>query len=93
MILNLSTTHSPPPAAPVSPLPLPPRDLLDLFDVLEQSLAQRACGHGYSATLRFLLARGLPVPAVLGFLKAHGGHCDCGVLARVERAWWRAPAV
>ena len=91
--MNQMLLLAPVPHAGQPPLPaLPPRDLLDLFDVLEQDLRTRACAHGYSATLRFLLARGLPVTAALAYLKAHGGYCDCTVLSRVERNWWRAPS-
>jgi len=87
---NLLLAPAPPEAAPADTALLP-RDLLDLFDVLEQDLRTRSCAHGFSATRRFLLARGLPVASTLAFLKAHGGHCDCTVLSRVERNWWRAP--
>ena len=90
MTQSLPLVPAPREAGPPRPA-LPPRELLDLFDVLEQDLRTRVCAHGYSATLRFLLARGLPVQPALAFLKAHGGHCDCTVLTRVERNWWRAP--
>ena len=64
-------------------LPLPPKELRDLFEHLDQSLAE-----GCDSTLRFTRAfvreKALPQKPVLEWLIEHGGGCDCEVLANVE---------
>jgi hypothetical protein len=67
--------------------PLPTRDLIALFDHLEDLLVQDACDHTHRHTLAFLAARGLGIAPTLAWLLQHGGDCDCdcAVLERVEQ--------
>lgn len=63
--------------------PMPPKDLRELFDHLDQEIGS-GCDHTLRLTTEFLQKRGLDVDRVLPWLREHGGYCDCEVLANVE---------
>ena len=71
-------------ATSVGRTPLPKRDLLELFDHLEDLLVHDACDHTHRHTLAFLAARGFGIAPILSWLVRHGGDCDCTVLEQVE---------
>jgi len=68
-------------------LPLPDCELRAMFDELDRELPSHGCDHTRRLTLLFLERRGLPTEAVLSWLDAHGGFCDCEVLANVKEHW------
>ena len=64
-------------------IPVSKTDLQELFDHLDVSLAE-SCDHTFRFTTAFLERRKLDVQRVIPWLREHGGHCDCEVLANVE---------
>ena len=68
-------------------LPLPDCDLQAMFDELDRKLPSHGCDHTRRLTRLFLERRGLPIEAVLTWLDANGGFCDCEILANVEECW------
>lgn len=73
-------------AQAVAALPLPLEALRALFDHLDDALGA-GCDHSLRFTRRFLQQQALADEAVIPWLQAHGGYCDCEVLANVEDAW------
>jgi len=64
-------------------IPMPQQDLRDLFDYLDQAELS-PCDHTLRHTTEFLQRRSLAVEPVVPWLREHGGHCDCEVIANVE---------
>ena len=64
-------------------IPLPREVLGELFDHLDGALAE-GCDHSLRLTTAFLESKKLGVQRVVPWLRDHGGHCDCEVLANVE---------
>jgi hypothetical protein len=64
-------------------IPMPRQDLRDLFDHLDRPDLP-PCGHTLRQKTEFLQQRGLEVERVVRWLREHGGHCDCEVIANVE---------
>lgn len=59
-----------------------------LFDHLDRGLQMNVCDHTRGMTTTFLSGKGIvDIPAVMRWLDAHGGYCDCEVLANVEEAF------
>ncbi|KMM74940.1 hypothetical protein ACP93_14145 [Xanthomonas sp. NCPPB 1128] len=67
-------------------LPLPKETLWALFDYLNEALAD-GCDHSLRLTTQFLASRDVVPEAVIPWLGAHGGFCDCEVLFNVEERW------
>ena len=67
----------------IASLPMPPQDLRDLFDHLEDDGAAE-CDHTLRVTTEFLPKRGLDVERIVPWSREHGGHCDCEVFANIE---------
>lgn len=66
-------------------LPMPREQFQQLFDYLDEALGRHGCDHSPRLTLRCLEAAGMEEPEpVLIWLRKHGGHCDCEILANVE---------
>lgn len=67
-------------------LPVSRNQLADLFDHLDQSMAD--CGsdldHSLEKTLEFIKSQNLNEERVLAWLKDKGGVCDCEILTNVE---------
>lgn len=59
-------------------------DLQRLFDYLDDR-SGAGCDHTHRVTLEFLRECNLPASMVIPWLEAHGGYCDCEVLANVEQ--------
>ena len=64
-------------------LPMTQVDLRELFDHLDRAGAP-PCDHTLRDTVQFLERKKIDVQRVVPWLKEHGGHCDCEVLANVE---------
>ena len=64
-------------------IPMPQQDLRALFAHLDQPNLL-ACDHTLRHTTEFLQQRSLAVERVVPWLREHGGHCDCEVIANVE---------
>lgn len=64
-------------------IPMPKEALGELFDHLDCALAE-GCDHSLRLTMAFLESKKLEVQRVVIWLRDHGGHCDCEVLANVE---------
>jgi hypothetical protein len=71
-------------SAEAAALPLPMTVLQLLFDYLDDR-SDEGCDHTFKVTREFLQESRLPEADVLPWLRAHGGHCDCEVLANVEQ--------
>lgn len=54
-----------------------------LFDVLDERLAEDPCDHSLRLTEEFLAECDLDTEEVLVWLAERGGTCDCEVLANV----------
>lgn len=62
-----------------------PADLFrELFDCLDERLAEEGCHDGLRMTEAFLDSHDCDTEAVLEWLKENGGGCDCEVLANAE---------
>ena len=68
-------------------LPISNADFKLLFDMLDVRLPTDGCDHSRRLTIEFLRGNSLPEDAVLRWLDANGGFCDCEVLANTEQAW------
>ena len=64
-------------------IPMPPQDLRELFDHLDQE-SESGCDHTLRLTTEFLQKRELNIDRIVPWLHEHGGYCDCEVLANVE---------
>ena len=64
-------------------LPMAQADLRELFDHLDRADAP-PCDHTLCDTVQFLERKKIDVQCAVSWLKEHGGHCDCEVLANVE---------
>jgi hypothetical protein len=64
-------------------IPMPQQYLQDLFDYLDQS-GLPPCDHTLRHTTEFFQQRSLEIERVVPWLREHGGHCDCEVIANVE---------
>ncbi|RYY95771.1 MAG: DUF2695 domain-containing protein [Chitinophagaceae bacterium] len=68
-----------------STLPMARALFEDLFDHLDEVLEEEECDDTLRYTKAFLEESGVADPArVAAWLMAHGGRCDCEVLARVQ---------
>ncbi|GAA4317353.1 DUF2695 domain-containing protein [Flaviaesturariibacter amylovorans] len=68
-----------------STLPMPRALFEDLFDHLGEALEEEECDDTLRRTKTFLAEAGVADPKkVVAWLMAHGGRCDCEVLANVE---------
>jgi hypothetical protein len=67
----------------IASIPMPHQDLHDLFDHLDQE-SESGCDHTLRLTTAFLQKRDLDVERIVAWLRAHGGYCDCEVLANVK---------
>jgi hypothetical protein len=74
-------------AANRAKLPLPNEQLHALFDMLDVEFPRQGCDHTLRLTRAWLASKGLPVEAVVTWLQANGGYCDCEALANAEQAW------
>jgi hypothetical protein len=63
-------------------MPLSKSDLKALLDYLDES--GFSCDHSLMHTTEFLKARQLDSEKIIPWLREHGGHCDCEILANVE---------
>ena len=66
-----------------SSIPLPHGELRALFEFLDRPDSP-PCDHSLRETIRFLESRNIETQQVIRWLREHGGHCDCEVLANVE---------
>jgi hypothetical protein len=64
-------------------IPMSQQDLQHLFDYLDRPDLP-CCDHTLRETTKFLRRRSLEVERVVDWLREHGGHCDCEVIANVE---------
>jgi hypothetical protein len=67
-----------------STLPVTLGLLRDLFDFVDQRLADSECDNTLRYTLLFLSERQLESEGTISWLENLGGFCDCEVLANVE---------
>lgn len=73
-------------------LPFSESQFYELFDYLDEQLANNPCQHDYRLTRSFLIDKNI-VPAnnsfdtCIEFFIEHGGGCDCEVLFNVEEAF------
>lgn len=67
-------------------LPIKLEQVKALFDALDEQLGDAGCDHTLTRTRAFLTEIRKDDPKVYEWLKRHGGHCDCEVLANVEDA-------
>ncbi len=67
----------------IASIPMPHRDLRDLFDHLDREGAPK-CDHTLRETTEFLQKRGLEVDHVVAWLRKHGRYCDCEVIFNVD---------
>ena len=68
-------------------MPISKSDLKELFDHLDQQLAEGGCDESLRYTLEFLSNRGLTQEGIVNWFGEYGGFCDCEVLANVENEW------
>jgi hypothetical protein len=68
-------------------LPLPNYEMQELFDMLDVEFPRQGCDHTLRLTHAWLVAKGLPVDSVIGWLQENGGSCDCEALANAGQAW------
>lgn len=71
----------------IEDMPLPLKELGDLFDYLDEKLGVHDCDHTPKLTVRFLDNHQLNSAKVLPWLEEQGGYCDCEILANVEESW------
>lgn len=74
-------------AAARAKLPLPADQMRALFDMLDVEFPRQGCDHTLRLTRSWLETNGLPVEAVVDWLRENGGNCDCEALANAEQAW------
>jgi hypothetical protein len=74
-------------AAARARLPLPDEQMRALFDMLDVEFPRQGCDHTLRLTRGWLASHGLPVEAVVAWLRDNGGYCDCEALANAEEAW------
>jgi Protein of unknown function (DUF2695) len=67
-------------------MPLSKSDLADLFDWVDEKLAD-GCDRTLKHTLEFIRTKRLAEQAIVPWLAQYGGHCDCEVIANVEDSW------
>ena len=68
----------------VSSLPMPLDLFSKLFDYLDRQLEENGCKDNFALTEIFLQANNVDKNIVIPWLREHGGHCDCEILANVE---------
>lgn len=67
--------------------PLANQDVVDLFDYLENALANHECEHSFHITEAYLASNGLNSNRVLPWLRKCGANCDCEILGDFEFKW------
>lgn len=65
-------------------MPISLTNLKSLFDYLDERLGVDGCDDTLRITHTFLQSHNLSVADTSEWLAAHGGYCDCEVLANVE---------
>lgn len=65
-------------------LPGPKKEMRALFDHLDRWLGEHPCDHTRQVTDNYLRQHGLAQDVYLAWFDAHGGFCDCEVLANCE---------
>lgn len=68
----------------IDSLPMSKELFDELFDRLDEKLENQGCDNTLTITLEFLESKDLHASTVVEWMKEHGGHCDCEVLANVE---------
>ena len=58
-----------------------------LFETVEARIAAQGCDHTLRATSEWVAEHHQAEDAVLGWLKEHGGFCDCEVIANAADHW------
>lgn len=71
-------------ASVLAGLPTPKHTLMQLLDAVDAGLEAERCDHSLRLTTVFLEANKLPADSVIQWLRDHGGHCDCEVVANIE---------
>jgi hypothetical protein len=72
-------------AAARASFPLPPAELRNLFDWLNEELGSQSCDRSLRLTRVWIDGRCHDASTILPWLEDNGGFCDCEVLANVEQ--------
>jgi hypothetical protein len=82
-------------AAAQAAFPLPDPVLSQFFSAVEAAVATAGCDHTRSVSEKWLADGGHDLAAVLPWLDATGGYCDCEVAANTKDHWLehRAPTL
>jgi hypothetical protein len=67
--------------------PLASDKLAELFDVVEAAIDASGCDHSLKISMEWLERRGFDTDAVVQWLHANHGFCDCEVVANVRDHW------
>ena len=65
-------------------LPAPVDVLTGLFETLDKQLAGEGCDHSLRFSLAWADSMKLDRKRLVEWTRAHGGYCDCEVLANVQ---------
>ncbi|HET7539506.1 MAG TPA: DUF2695 domain-containing protein [Polyangiaceae bacterium] len=74
-------------AAARAAFPLPGPELAALFDHVEDAIERSGCDHSLRFTASWLEQQRHESESVVTWLRAHGGFCDCEVVANVRDHW------
>lgn len=56
----------------------------ELFDCVDERLAESSCDHTFRHTLSFLETHHINPEPVMAWLQQAGGYCDCEVIMNAE---------
>ena len=71
----------------VETIPIGKRDMVDLFDYIEDGLMIVECDHSFRYTEAFLASRSIGAKAALEWIRRQGARCDCEILDGIEPHW------
>ncbi|MEL4181515.1 DUF2695 domain-containing protein [Roseateles sp. PN1] len=61
--------------------------LESLFDFVESNVDSQGCNHSLRFTTQWVSEHKQPEKSILEWLAAHGGNCDCEVVANAADHW------